>query len=192
MKQLSKATIPTKYGNFIVAAFGERADEYSPHLAIISEDIDITQPVNLRIHSECVTGDIFGSQRCECGEQLNAALETIGKTGGVIIYLRQEGRGIGIVNKLKAYELQDTGLDTVEANVHLGFEPDEREYGMAIEILEILGIKSIYLLTNNPDKVSAIQNSNITLVDRKPLVIETRDTNEGYMKTKEDFFGHML
>lgn len=192
MKQLSKATIPTDYGKFTIAAFGERGDEYSPHLAIIGEPLDVEKPVNIRIHSECVTGDIFGSHRCECGEQLHAALKAIGMSGGVVIYLRQEGRGIGIINKLKAYELQDQGLDTVEANIHLGFEPDERQYDTAIEIMHLLGIKSIYLLTNNPDKLSAIEESDIELVGRKALIIPTRESNKSYMKTKENYFGHML
>ena len=192
MKKLSEAGIPTEYGKFKVIAFGDNEDEYSPHLALISEYTNLEEPVLVRIHSECLTGDTFGSQRCECGEQLNASLKRIGKEGGILIYLRQEGRGIGLINKLKAYNLQDEGLDTVEANVHLGFEADERHYDVAIQILKILMVDEIVLLTNNPDKVDAIRDSSVKLVGREPLIIPLRASNEAYMKTKENYFGHML
>ncbi|WP_236975920.1 GTP cyclohydrolase II [Membranihabitans maritimus] len=192
MKKLSEASIPTEYGTFIVLAFGDNEDEYSPHLALVSENIDKENPILLRIHSECLTGDIFGSRRCECGEQLHTSLEQIGKEGGVLIYLRQEGRGIGLINKLKAYQLQDKGLDTVEANIHLGFDPDERHYDIAIEILELLDIKSIILLTNNPDKLQSIKDSTIHLEGRRPLIIPPRATNKDYLDTKEEFFGHLF
>jgi|SRR5680860_167661 len=193
MKKLSEAEIPTDYGKFKVMAFGDHVDEYSPHLALISEYGDLEEsPVLVRIHSECITGDTFGSHRCECGEQLTASLKRIGEDGGILIYLRQEGRGIGLINKLKAYNLQDEGLNTVEANVHLGFEPDERHYDVAVQILEILGVKEIVLLTNNPDKVEAIRDSSVKLVDREPLIVPVRASNKNYMKTKESYFGHLL
>jgi|SRR5699024_6425706 len=192
MEKLSEAYIPTDYGNFKMIAFGDHPDEYSPHLALISEKTEKDGPVLVRIHSECLTGDIFGSHRCECGEQLHASLERIGKEGGILIYLRQEGRGIGLIHKLKAYKLQDQGMDTVEANLHLGFEPDERHYDVAVQILHLLEIKEINLLTNNPDKVEAIRDSNIRLIGREPLIIPTKESNKNYMNTKEEYFGHIL
>lgn len=192
MKILSQASIPTDFGKFKVIAFGDHEDEYSPHLALVSAKTNLEDPVLVRIHSECLTGDTFGSHRCECGEQLNASLKRIGDEGGILIYLRQEGRGIGLVNKLKAYMLQDDGLDTVEANLHLGFDPDERQYDVAVQILEILNVKEITLLTNNPDKVEAIRDSAVKLVGREPLIIPLRASNEDYMKTKENYFGHLL
>lgn len=192
MEKLSEAVIPTDYGMFTVMAFGDHPDEYSPHLALVSGKTEWDQPVLVRIHSECLTGDTFGSHRCECGEQLHASMKRIGAEGGILIYLRQEGRGIGLINKLKAYQLQDQGLDTVEANVHLGFEPDERDYDQAVRILELLKVEEIRLLTNNPDKVEAIRKSDIKLIDREPLVIPIRDSNKDYMKTKEQYFGHLL
>lgn len=192
MKKLSEADIPTEYGKFQVIAFGDHEGDYSPHLALVSEDADLNSPVLVRIHSECLTGDTFGSLRCECGEQLNNSLKRLGDEGGILIYLRQEGRGIGLVNKLKAYNLQDEGLDTVEANVHLGFEPDERHYDVAVEILEILNVTDIILLTNNPDKIEAIRKSSVRLIGREPLIIPTRDSNKEYMKAKENYFGHYL
>lgn len=192
MEKLSEALIPTEYGKFKMIAFGDHPNEYSPHLALVSEKTEKNGPVLVRIHSECLTGDVFGSFRCECGEQLHASLKRIGEEGGVLVYLRQEGRGIGIVNKLKAYQLQDEGLDTVEANLHLGFDPDERHYDMAVQILKKLGIREVNLLTNNPDKVNAIVDSDIRLVGREPLIIPTRETNKDYMETKEQYFGHLL
>lgn len=192
MKKLSEAGIPTEFGNFQVIAFGDTDQDYTPHLALVSDKADLSKPVLVRIHSECITGDTFGSMRCECGEQLNTSLRRIGQDGGILIYLRQEGRGIGLVNKLKAYQLQDQGLDTVEANVHLGFEPDERHYDVAVDILEILGVHEIILMTNNPEKVDAIKESSVKLVGREPLIVPTRDSNKEYMKTKEDYFGHLL
>jgi len=193
MKKLSDAIIPTQYGDFKVIAFGDHDDIYSPHLALVSTKADLEGPVLVRIHSECITGETFGSLRCECGEQLDVSLKRFGEEGGILIYLRQEGRGIGLVNKLRAYNLQDDGLDTVEANVHLGFEPDERHYDIAIRMLEILGVKQMRLLTNNPEKVEAIrQSSSIHLVGREPLIIPVRDSNKNYMETKESYFGHLL
>jgi len=192
MQEQARAIIPTKWGSFHMIAFSDSKGEKMPHVVMMHEDCDIKQPVLVRIHSECLTGDLFGSHRCECGEQLERALELAAENGGILVYLRQEGRGIGLINKLKAYQLQDTGLNTIDANVHLGFEPDERHYDDAIEILENLGIKEIKLLTNNPLKLKAIEQSNIKLIDRVPLVIQTRKENEGYMRTKSDLMGHLL
>ncbi len=163
-----------------------------PHLALVHETMDNQGPVLVRIHSECMTGDLFGSKRCDCGEQLDKALELAAENGGVVIYLRQEGRGIGLINKLKAYNLQDKGLDTIQANTHLGFEADEREYDIAIKILKDLGIKAICLLTNNPDKIEAIEHSAIHIVHRVPLVIQPKTENLQYLETKRKEMGHLF
>lgn len=146
----------------------------------------------VRIHSECMTGDVFHSRRCDCGEQLAKAIEMAAENGGVVIYLRQEGRGIGLINKLKAYNLQDTGLNTADANTHLGFDVDGRQYDLAVEILNDLGIRRIHLLTNNPLKIEAIEHSDIEIVSRIPLVIEPKKENHSYLKTKRELMGHLL
>lgn len=163
-----------------------------PHLALVHPEMDPTKPVYLRIHSECLTGDLFGSHRCDCGEQLDKAMEVAGEQQGVVLYLRQEGRGIGLINKLKAYNLQDKGLNTADANMHLGLEVDARQYNIAVEIMQDLGIKSIHLLTNNPLKIEAIDQSSVKVVSRVPIVIEPKAENEAYLKTKEDLMGHLL
>jgi GTP cyclohydrolase II len=186
----AEAVIPTELGDLRLVAFATDDKNMMPHLAIIHDPID-QGPVLVRMHSECLTGDLIGSKRCDCGEQLQYALESISKTGGVIIYLRQEGRGIGLINKLRAYNLQDNGMDTYEANVHLGFEPDERSYELAIEMLENLGIREIKLLTNNPHKVSAFDSSKIQLIERVPIEIDSNEMNRSYLKAKRSF-GHFL
>jgi GTP cyclohydrolase II len=163
-----------------------------PHLALVHENFDTNQPVLVRIHSECITGDLFGSKRCDCGEQLDRALELTAAKGGIVLYLRQEGRGIGLINKLKAYNLQDNGLNTMDANVHLGLEVDARQYDVAIKMLELLGVKKIRLLTNNPEKIEAFESSKITIVERVPLIIEPNEDNLSYLKTKADDMGHMF
>lgn len=163
-----------------------------PHLALISKGYDPAQPVLVRIHSECITGDLFGSKRCDCGEQLSKAMSLISLHGGVLLYLRQEGRGIGLINKLKAYELQDMGLNTVEANIHLGQAIDARHYDIAVEMLENLGVKRIHLLTNNPDKVHAFEESEVEVISRVPLIIEPGDANIDYLRTKQREMGHLL
>ncbi len=173
-------------------AFSEHPDDWMPHIALVHEDCDPNQPVLTRIHSECITGDLFGSRRCDCGEQLTMALEMAAKQGGVVLYLRQEGRGIGIINKLKAYELQDEGLDTIEANVHLGLEVDDRHYDIAATMLEDLGICQILLLTNNPEKMEAFANSSVQVVGRIPIVIPPRDENASYLRTKQLSMGHLF
>ena len=166
--------------------------EKMPEVVMLNPDTDLTKTVNLRIHSECMTGDLFGSQRCECGEQLDYSLRYINKYGGLVIYLRQEGRGIGLINKLHAYKLQDTGRNTLEANLDLGFHADSRSYEDAIEVLRHLGVTSINLLTNNPEKVKAFEDTNIKVEKRVPVIIEPVRENIGYLKTKKEDFGHYL
>jgi len=192
MRKQAEALIPTPWGNFNMIAFAEAEDEWMPHLALVHESCDPSAPVLTRIHSECITGDLFGSRRCDCGEQLYKALQMVAEQGGIVLYLRQEGRGIGIINKLKAYNLQDLGLNTVDANIHLGLEVDARQYDIAIEMLTALGINGIHLLTNNPEKVEALENSNIEVVSRVPLVIEPQKENFNYLKTKQDEMGHFF
>ena len=184
--------IPTDWGNFNMIAYADTPAEQMPHLAIVHEDFDPTTPTLVRIHSECMTGDVFTSHRCDCGEQLAQAFEETAQTGGAIIYLRQEGRGIGLINKLKAYNLQDEGLNTIEANVHLGHEVDSRQYDIAIEILRDLGIKKLRLLTNNPLKIQALEDSNIEVLSREPIVIPAKKENRSYLRTKREILGHLL
>lgn len=192
VSQQADAVIPTSWGTFRMIAFADREDNWMPHLALIHEHFDPAKPALVRIHSECLTGDIFHSKRCDCGEQLHKALEMTAKEGGVVLYLRQEGRGIGLINKLKAYNLQDLGLNTVDANVHLGLEIDARHYDIAIEMLLALEIKKVHLLTNNPDKIEALEHSPIEVLSRVPLVVEPRKENLNYMKTKKENLGHLF
>lgn len=173
-------------------AYADQAEALMPQLALVHEDFDPTMPTLVRIHSECLTGDLFGSKRCDCGEQLEKSLEMIGQEKGIIIYLRQEGRGIGLINKLKAYELQDEGLNTIDANTHLGLEIDARSYTEAIQILEDLEVKAVRLLTNNPLKAEAVQKSSIKLIERVPLLIKPGEGNKLYLKTKQELMGHFL
>lgn len=163
-----------------------------PHLALVADGFDPARPVPVRIHSECLTGDVLGSRRCDCGEQLDTALRIAAERGGVVVYLRQEGRGIGLINKLKAYNLQDLGLNTAEANTHLGFDVDARQYEAAVLILQDLDIQQIELITNNPDKVEALRRSPIEVVGRIPVVIPANDDNRDYLQTKQDLMGHLL
>jgi GTP cyclohydrolase II len=188
----AEAVLPTPWGTFTMVAYAENANEWMPHLAMVHEDFQLTVPTLVRIHSECMTGDLFGSKRCDCGEQLDKAMEMAAAKGGVVVYLRQEGRGIGLINKLKAYNLQDTGLDTIDANLHLGFEADARHYDIAVEILEDLKVQSIHLLTNNPDKIDAIERSPIQILKRIPLIVEPRSENRNYLRTKQKYMGHLL
>lgn len=174
-------------------AFAASPDELMPHVAFVAESFDPNNgPVPVRIHSECLTGDIFGSRRCDCGEQLAISLKMVAEAGGILIYLRQEGRGIGLINKLRAYNLQDAGLNTADANTHLGFEVDARQYGAAVAILESLGIESIKLITNNPEKVAALKRSGIEIAGRIPLVIEPNSDNRDYLLVKKELMGHLL
>lgn len=192
MKYLTEASLPTEWGRFRMITFGEDKDQYTPHVALVHELCDKHAPVLLRIHSECLTGDVFGSQRCDCGEQLHKSMEWIGKEKGTLIYLRQEGRGIGISHKLDAYQLQDKGLNTIDANVHLGFEPDERDYESAVAILKYLGITQVRLLTNNPDKIDALQKSDIKVIERRALVSSENAENKAYLDTKRVNMGHLF
>ncbi len=188
----AEATIPTPWGNFNMVAFAEEETEWMPHLAMVHENCNPADTVVTRIHSECITGDLFGSKRCDCGAQLERSLEVAAQRGGVVLYLRQEGRGIGIINKLKAYQLQDTGLNTIDANIHLGLEVDSRDYDIAIQMLLTLGIKKINLLTNNPKKIEAFENGPVELVEREEISIPPSNENYGYLKTKQDDMGHLF
>lgn len=187
-----EANIPTDHGMFTMQAYAKDSLEPMPHLLLYTLRKKWGDVVNVRMHSECMTGDLFGSNRCECGEQLQKSFEYIGKNGGIIIYLRQEGRGIGLINKLHAYVKQDEGYDTVEANTVLGHHIDARTYEVAIQMLNDLNVKKINLLTNNPDKVDALEKSNIEIVNRVPLIIKPKNENEDYLRTKKKVFGHYL
>lgn len=192
---LNQAELPTSYGQFRLYAYREpdASEDSQPHLALVAGDVADGEPVLVRAHSECLTGDVFSSERCDCGAQLDRAMERIGAEGrGVILYLRQEGRGIGLLNKIRAYELQDQGLDTVEANHQLGFPADARDYQVAAGMLLDLGIKQIRLLTNNPAKVSGLTSYGITVVDREPLTIDPVETNRQYLNTKRKKLGHLI
>ncbi|GEJ44001.1 MULTISPECIES: GTP cyclohydrolase II [unclassified Chryseobacterium] len=192
LKIQAQSNIPTDYGIFTVYAFSGSEQDWSPHLVWVAENTDFDKPVNVRFHSECITGEVFHSKKCECGQQLNAAMKYMSENGGVIIYLRQEGRNIGIINKLKAYALQEQGFDTVEANLKLGLPADGRNFDAAVEMLKILRIKEINLLTNNPDKLKSVEKSGIVLKRRIPLEIDSNELNEGYLIKKKDYFGHLL
>ena len=192
VEELTETQMPTEYGVFRVIAY-QSATSSEPDLAMVLGDISGDEPVIVRVHSECLTGDVFGSQRCDCGQQLEGALQRIGEAGrGVLLYMRQEGRGIGLLNKLRAYHLQDQGLDTVEANQKLGFQADQRDYTGAAFILRNLEVGSIRLLTNNPRKVDALANCGVEVAERLPLVIDPVDTNRRYLETKRIKLGHMF
>ncbi|AZA57282.1 GTP cyclohydrolase II [Chryseobacterium shandongense] len=192
MKIQAQSNIPTDFGIFSMYAFSEEASDWNPHFAVVAENTDFNETVNVRFHSECITGEIFHSKKCECGQQLDAAMKFMAENGGVIIYLRQEGRNIGIINKLKAYALQEKGFDTVEANLKLGLPADGRNFDIAVEILKILKIQKINLLTNNPDKLKSLENTGIILDRRLPLEIDSNEVNESYLVKKKDYFGHLL
>lgn len=184
--------LPTKNGDFVLHYYQTNQDD-KEHLALVKGSVENQESVPVRVHSECLTGDIFGSRRCDCGEQLNRALQFIEQNGcGVVIYLRQEGRGIGLFDKLKAYNLQDEGLDTVDANLALGHLPDEREYDVAAAILNDLNVLSVKLLTNNPAKINALDELGINIVERVPLEIEANQDNANYLHTKVTKMAHLL
>ena len=187
---MTSASFPTLFGEFrLHACRGENGE----NIALIYGDINASEPALVRIHSRCLTGDVFHSMRCDCGEQLERSLKMIIKEGaGVLVYLDQEGRGIGLLNKIKAYELQDKGLDTVEANHQLGFKGDERSYAIAAAILKKLEISKVRLITNNPDKVEGLRLGGLEIVERVPLIVESNRHNEKYLKTKKEKMGHLI
>jgi 3,4-dihydroxy 2-butanone 4-phosphate synthase/GTP cyclohydrolase II len=184
--------MPTRYATFDLHCFVSKTDRRE-HLALVLGEVKNSENVLVRVHSECLTGDVFHSRRCDCGEQLECAMQMVAKEGrGIIVYMRQEGRGIGLVNKLHAYHLQDRGFDTVDANVKLGFPPDLREYGLGAQILLNLGVKSIRLLTNNPRKVVGLEGYGLEIKGREPLIIPPVEQNRDYLQTKRDRMGHIL
>ena len=184
--------LPTAYGKFRLIPFLQKSNGVE-HIALIKGEWEPDDEVLVRVHSSCATGDIFGSLRCECGDQLHKAMELIEKQGkGVIVYIQQEGRGIGLMNKIKAYKLQEQGIDTVDANIHLGFDPDERDYGVGAQILCSLGVHKMRLLTNNPVKRVGLEGYGLKVVESIPIVIKSNPYNEVYMKTKRDRMGHSL
>ena len=188
----AETLLPTEWGEFVLSAFTDNQGDPMPHLSMRHPEMDISQPVVTRVHSECLTGDIFHSLKCDCGEQLTASMNIINKHQGILIYLRQEGRGIGIINKIKAYRHQEKGLDTIEANEALGLEAEYRDFKVAARILNSFGIKQIRLLTNNPFKVNNLSENGIDVVDRLPLIIEPNKANKSYLETKAKSMGHLL
>lgn len=192
IKKQAEAIVPTELGTFLIQAYSETENDWMPHLAIIAPETDFKKTLDVRIHSECITGEVFHSRKCECGAQLDAALAHIHTHGGMIIYLRQEGRSIGIINKLKAYALQEKGMNTLEANLALGLPADARDFSPALDILRQNGVQSVRLITNNPDKIKFIQQSEILLKDRIPLKIPTNPDNDKYIEVKKKHFGHLF
>ena len=183
------AKLPTEYGDFKAVVY--ECDKGLHHIALVKGNIK-NKDVLVRVHSECLTGDVFHSSRCDCKQQLDKALKLISKEGGILLYLRQEGRGIGLLNKIKAYDLQDKGMDTVEANEKLGFKADARDYTVGVQILADLGIKRMRLMTNNPKKIEGLEKYRIKIVQRVPLVIKPTTTNKKYLEAKKEKLGHNL
>ena len=192
IRREAETDLPTKYGLFRMIGYTDTSTG-EHHTALVHGDISQEPAVLVRVHSECLTGDAFGSTRCDCGEQLEKAFQSIAAEGcGVIVYMRQEGRGIGLINKIKAYELQDNGMDTVEANLALGFPDDLRDYGIGAQILADLGVSNIRLMTNNPKKINGLSGYGMEVVERVPLSIPHNACNETYFRTKQSRLGHLL
>lgn len=190
--RVSEANLPTSFGDFTIIAYQTEVGA-ATHVALVRGNVEGKENVLVRVHSECLTGDVFGSLRCDCGSQIHRAMEMVNKEGiGVILYMRQEGRGIGLDNKIKAYHLQDKGMDTVEANIELGFPPDLRDYGIGAQILVDLGLHKIRLLTNNPKKVIGLDGYGLEIVERVPIEVEPHDENVDYLRAKRDKMGHLI
>jgi 3,4-dihydroxy 2-butanone 4-phosphate synthase/GTP cyclohydrolase II len=193
IERIERIQMPTDYGNFDLVVYASKLNPEEHHLALVKGEIRSEDPVLVRVHSECLTGDVFGSRRCDCGSQLHSALAQIEEVGsGVLVYMRQEGRGIGLANKIRAYKLQEEGLDTVEANERLGFGSDLRDYGMGAQILYDLGVRKIRLMTNNPRKVVGLDGHKLEIVEKVPIRIAPNEHNERYLGTKRDKLGHLL
>lgn len=193
VERVEQIEMPTDFGTFELIFYSSRLNPAEEHLALVKGKIDPAEPVLVRVHSECLTGDVFGSRRCDCGSQLHSALEQIEAAGsGVLVYMRQEGRGIGLANKIRSYKLQEEGLDTVEANEKLGFGSDLRDYGMGAQILHDIGVRKIRLMTNNPRKVVGLDGHSLEIVEKVPIRIESNPHNERYLSTKRDKLGHLL
>lgn len=190
---MSRAALPTRWGDFMIVAFADAAGRRLDDVALVRGELAADGIVPVRVHSECVTGDAFGSLRCDCGDQLHLAMQRLGNSErGLLLYMRQEGRGIGIAAKVQAYALQDSGLDTVEANLHLGFDDDLRSYDRAADMLRILGVTKIELHTNNPRKIEGLRSAGIEVDRRVPIVVTAHDRNRFYLETKRDRSGHIL
>ncbi len=186
----TEAALPTTFGMFNIIAF-ETSDKLN-HVALVKGSVKGKENVLVRVHSECLTGDALHSLKCDCGQQLEAAMKQISKTGGILLYLRQEGRGIGLLNKIKAYSLQEKGMDTVEANEKLGFKADQRDYTVGAALLKELGVKSIILMTNNPRKIKGLEKYGISIAGRAPLLIKPTKFNRRYLSTKKEKLGHLM